>query len=459
MPATRSSPRFAVSLAAGFGGLFFQALATHQAAATDEFHKLRTNKTDFKHFDLGAHAPPRSGRTPFPLARFVAAPDIGLPMEIDPKAGEHMYCNTQVYNLGGFHAPTGPGTPGGGFDSEENYYFPWTSNFCEKRGRHPNNKVCGTQYTEHMGQDCRPPKPMAREYWVTAVDDGIAGDIGAAHSIAIKNDRFRWVYLHMKDRQVRPGQQVRKGQRLGKVSNVMQGGTTIHLHIELKFNDKGQYRQLDPLPSLIAAYHRALGNAVPVNEDGTLAYDPRFEMRGPAAASASLCGAENRPSIGAETQFTFSALWCHNGSLMGLVEDGAARKFVYYKPRNDDLVLSVKGDPVLVEAGVSDAKWSGKARHYSGRCGNRQFDVAGAASADGKSLQISGKRDSFTGKTCDDVSKVTENLAFTYVGSYPPPSVETGPAPSPQAPATAPAPVAQTPSAPLPGTGSEEKPK
>ena len=65
----------------------------------NEFFKLRTDKTSFRYYELGRHAPNRSGRKPYPLSRFVAAPDIGLPIKVDPKNGVHMYCNTQVYGL------------------------------------------------------------------------------------------------------------------------------------------------------------------------------------------------------------------------------------------------------------------------------------------------------------------------------------------------------------------------
>lgn len=435
-------------LFAAIAGLIL--LASGVALAGDEFYEIRTNKTDFAYIDLGTHVPARSARKPFPLARFVAAPDIGLPMQIDPKAGEHMYCNSQVYNLGGFFTPKGDKFPKVGLNHTDNYYFPWTSNFCEKRDRN-GDTVCGTPNQEHMGQDCRPPTPTGSpKWWVIAVDDGIAEYAGASHSIAVANDRFRWLYLHMANRQVQPGQRVKKGQRLGQVWNVMQGGTSIHLHIELKYKDRGQYRQLDPLPSLIAAYQRALGNPVAIEADGTLGYDPRFEVRaveGPPPV-VSLCGgAESKPSIGTETQFKFTTLWCHNGSLMGLVEEGEARKLVYFKPRNDDLGAAVKNDPVLVEATVSGTQWTGKARHYSARCGNRQFDIAGAAAADGKRLDVTGKRDSFTGATCDAVTKVTEDLAFTFVGAHQPPSDPgpvsvTDPKPAgPPTPAVAPGPA------------------
>lgn len=456
LPRAKSLAALCAVLAAGL-------IAPGPVSAGDEFYEIRTNKTDFKYYDLGRHVPARAGRKPFSLARFVAAPHIGLPMEINPKAGEQMYCNTQVYNLGGFAEPKDPGAPREDLNSPENYYFPWTSNFCEKRGRPGDASACGTQYKEHMGQDCRPSKPTPQPtFWVTAVDDGIARDIGAGHSIAIENDKFRWVYLHMANRQVQPGQQVQKGQRLGKVWNVYKGGTSIHLHIELKYKDRDKYRQLDPLPSLIAAYHRALGNDVAINEDGTLAFDPRFEIRDaagggttPADTTPVVCsGAGSRPSIGTETQFTFTSLWCHNNSLMGLVEDGTTRKLVYYKPRNDDIASAVRSEPVLAEATVTNGTWTGKVRHYSARCGNRQYDVAGTASSDDKRLDLLGQRDSFAGKTCDDVKKVSESLAFSYAGPFTPGGGTPSPGPVAQPVPTTPAP----PVPPAPGPVAEPAP-
>ncbi len=432
--------------------------------AADEFYKVRTSKTEFKYYDLGVHIPARGGRKPFPLARFVAAPGIGLPMEIDPKKGEHMYCNTQYYGLGGGAAPTGPGVPRGvDMNSEENYYFPWTTNFCEKRGR-SGDLVCGTQYQEHMGQDCRPASPRSNpKYWVTAVDDGEVitfGSSGGVASVVIKNKDYIWTYLHMTNRQVSKGQQVKKGQRLGQVWNVMQGGTTIHLHIELRYKDKNGYRSLDPLPSMIAAYHRALGNDYVINPDGTLAFDARYEIRDgttpdPVKPPALCSESASRPTLGTEAQFTFVSLWCHNGSVMGLVEDGNARKIVYYKPKSDGLADTVRSDPVLIEGTVDGGPGTGKARHYSSRCGNRQYDVTGTTAADNKSITLTGERDSFPGKTCSEVKRVSEKLEFAFVeaiGAKPtePPAPEPAPVTPPQPPAPAPGPIAQPPAPPAP---------
>jgi len=206
-------------------------------------------------------------------------------MEIDPKRGEHMYCNSQVYGLGGFARPKGSSVPKVGVDSQENYQFPWTSNFCEKRGR-SGNKACGTIYKEHLGQDCRPPRPTSRpRYWVTTVDDGRVSSFGKGHLVSVQNQRYRWTYLHMANRQVRKGQSVTKGQRLGQVWN--KTNTSIHLHIELRVKDGKRFRVVDPMPSLIVAYRKTLGHDVSslVDRNGTLIVDPAYEVLSGAAPS------------------------------------------------------------------------------------------------------------------------------------------------------------------------------
>ena len=114
----------------------------------NEFYKLRTGRSEFRYYELGRRIPFRSGRESSPLSRFVGAPSIGLPMKVDRKRGVRIYCNTQVYGLGGFLKLNGPSVPSIGVDSAINYELPWTSNFHEKRGRNGNPRqlrACGTK--------------------------------------------------------------------------------------------------------------------------------------------------------------------------------------------------------------------------------------------------------------------------------------------------------------------------
>ncbi|MDX2259040.1 MAG: M23 family metallopeptidase, partial [Hyphomicrobiaceae bacterium] len=424
---------------------------------------MRTSPTDFSYYQLGTHIPPRGGRKPYPLARFVAAPDIGLPMAIDPKKGEHMYCNTQYYNLGGGGTPKGPDVPKVGVDSPENFYFPWTSNFCEKRGR-SGDLACGTQYQEHMGQDCRPPKPTSRPtYDAAAVEDGTISGLSSDHIIKLESDRFVWSYLHLsRDRGLKKGDVVKKGDPIGKVWRNWGGkGTSLHLHIEGRFKDRGTYRVFDPLPSMIAAYQRALGNPYTVDDAGNLAYDAKFErtpgsappaidpakppvVPPPATTSRPCEAALAEPPIGTEATYKFDSLWCHNGSVIGLASEGQSRALVYFKPKAS-VRTSATRDPVLVVARATEGQWSGTALHYSLACGDRRYPVAGTLGADGGRIEVSGFRDSFQSRDCSSV-KVPESLAFTKIDAAPPAA--------PGAPVALPAPGATPPVAGQPSVGA-----
>lgn len=419
-------------------------LCTPRAAVSgdQEFYEIRTNKTDFKYFELGKHVPSRSGGRIYPHARLVVAPDIGLPMEIDPRRGEHMYCNTQVYGIGGSAPPRGPGTPGGGVNSKESYYFPWTSNICETRDRDRDPEFCPSGRLEHLGQDCRPPTPTATpKYFVTAVDGGTVSWEGAPSGVSIKNDKFIWTYLHMDGRLVRLRDRVAKGQRLGKVW--LHGSGAIHVHIGVHFKDRDAYTRFDPLPSLIVAYQKALGNGFRIEPDGNLAYDPKFEIR--EGASVACQAASARPSFGTETAFSFESLWCHNGSIVGLVRAGTSRKFVYFKPKSTDLEAAVRNAPVLFEGSDQSGIYEGTMRHYSLRCGNTTFDVSGRFEEHGeggisKTVTVTGTRSSFPSPASCDPVPVNETLQFAFMGAYESGGGQPQPSPDPE-PQPDPAPV------------------
>ncbi len=384
----------------------------------DEFFKLRTGSSVFRYYELGHYAPSRSGRKRFPLARFVVAPDIALPIKVDPRNGIHMYCNTQVFGLGGFLRPRGKGVPSGRVDSLANYQFPWTSNFCEKRGRQGSARqlrVCGTQYVEHLGQDCRPGRPVNRGFEGLAVADGRVSSFGAGHLVSISNATHLWTYLHMDRRTVRRNQFVRKGQTLGLISN-RPGNTSIHLHLEVQVKGPDGLRYMDPLPSLIVAYRRALGHDPSnlIDADGNLKFDPEYEIR--AGSDARIAGSspcahtEELQSISTEWEAHFVSLWCHNGSVVGLVKEGENRKLVYVKPRSE-IADGASRNPVLVEASQAGTAWRGHAIHYSRACEDRRFAIKGQISETSGSLVLTGLRDSFQNSNCDTV-KIAESLTF-----------------------------------------------
>ncbi|MEM6495946.1 MAG: M23 family metallopeptidase [Pseudomonadota bacterium] len=384
----------------------------------NEFFKLRTGPSLFRYYELGRHAPSRSGRKRFPLARFVVAPNIGLPIKVDPRNGIHMYCNTQVFGLGGFLRPKGVGVPSASVDSRANYQFPWTSNFCEKRGRQGSARqlrVCGTRYVEHLGQDCRPGRPINRGFEGLAVADGRVSQFGFGHLVSISNATHLWTYLHMDRRAVRRNQLVKKGQKLGLISN-RPGNTSIHLHLEVQVKGPNGLRHMDPLPSLIVAYRRALGHDTTnlIDADGNLRLDPEYEIKSGSEAGGVVTGpcasTVDLPSISTEWEARFTSLWCHNGSVVGLVKEGESRKLVYVKPQ-PAIADAASRNPVLVEASQSGTAWRGHAIHYSLACEDRRFAINGQLSETSGSLVLTGLRDSFQNSDCDTV-KIAESLTF-----------------------------------------------
>lgn len=398
----------------------------------NEFYKLRTDRTTFRYYELGHHAPSRSGRKPYPLSRFVVAPNIGLPIRVDPKNGIHMYCNSQVYGLGGFLRPRGANVPTSSVNSPANYQFPWTSNFCEKRGRRGSTmqlQACGTRYVEHLGQDCRPGRPINRSFQGIAVDGGLVSGLGKGHLVSVSNTSHLWTYLHMDKRVVRKNQVVRKGQRLGLVSD-RPGNTSVHLHLEVQMKGPDGFRYMDPLPSLIVAYRRALGHDVTelIDQDGNLKFDPEFEIRageGEAQRSSEPCAsALNQPSIGSEARFKFVSFWCHNNSVMGLVETGTERQLVYVRPRAT-IAQNAAKSPILVSAAIHGGEWRGNAFHFSSLCGGHRFPVTGVQSLDSSKLILTGLRDSFQNVNCDSV-KVAEKLVFQRIDLRKNPAITQG---------------------------------
>lgn len=182
----------------------------------------------------------------------IFAPGMRYPIESAPS-----FPNTQVYGRGGYLGP------GGGLCDEANYVYPWRDNFCEKRGWQTPACPGGRG---HQGQDIRAMDCKNAVHWVVAVEDGVITKIGS-WSVNLKGTSGReYIYLHMRmnDLQVEQGSQVRRGQRIGKVSNDFGGqATSIHLHFEIRANvalpgQPAGFRKVPPYASLVDAYKRLL---------------------------------------------------------------------------------------------------------------------------------------------------------------------------------------------------------
>ncbi len=184
--------------------------------------------------------------------QFIYAPGIRFPLESAPA-----YINSQVYGVGGLY-----GSPGSLCDTR-NFQYPWHDNYCEKRRWGmplcPGGKG-------HQGVDIRPASCEKKRHAAVAVENGIITSIGR-YTIYLRGASgrvYRYLHLDSNTLQVRSGQKVKRGQRIGLVSDNMGGtSTSIHLHFDMKqtirFNDGRSVRVfVPPYTSLVDAYKRLL---------------------------------------------------------------------------------------------------------------------------------------------------------------------------------------------------------
>jgi murein DD-endopeptidase MepM/ murein hydrolase activator NlpD len=178
-------------------------------------------------------------------------PNMRFPLEEGPA-----FLNSQVYRPGGEHGG------GGGQCDRANYSYPWRDNFCESRSWDVD--FCPTGHG-HQGQDIRPPTCKKDTYWAVAVEDGVVANVGT-YSVtlqAVNGMLFRYLHINMDELVVGPLDGVKKGARIGKVSNWFGNThTTIHLHFDVKgairVGDGRVVSYLPPYTSLVTAYKRLM---------------------------------------------------------------------------------------------------------------------------------------------------------------------------------------------------------
>lgn len=200
----------------------------------------------------------------------VYAPSMRFPMETGPA-----YANSQVWGHGGNEGP------GGGQCDDENYSYPWRDNYCESRSwKMP---LCPSG-TGHQGQDIRAATCENKKHWVVAAVDGRITSIGSYSVYLTAPDGTRYDYLHMSDVAVQEGDQIKRGQRLGKVSNAFNGTpTTVHLHFNIRQNVAGLGSvYVPPYMSLVKSYEDLLGLTEKPKPDAS-APEPRPVAPPPAA--------------------------------------------------------------------------------------------------------------------------------------------------------------------------------
>lgn len=194
----------------------------------------------------------------------VVAPNMRFPIETGPA-----FANSQLFNSGGYgYQWTSkiiyPG-PEGPENAASNFQYPWRDNFCEVR-RWDSSPCPGG--VGHQGQDLRPATCEAGVHYAVAVEDGVITELGENHMVILygKETGNFYVYLHMKrEEKLAVGLEVKKGERIGRVANVLsaKAKTTTHLHFEIWAGgeEDGATRgvvPLSPYTSLVEAYLRLL---------------------------------------------------------------------------------------------------------------------------------------------------------------------------------------------------------
>ena len=103
------------------------------------------------------------------------------------------------------------------------------------------------------------------KYWDVAVTDGTITSIGSYSVYLTAANGTRFDYLHMGNLQVKVGDKVKRGQRIGMVSNEFGGtATTIHTHFNIRQNVAGVGSvYVPPYMSLVTAYTALIAPATP----------------------------------------------------------------------------------------------------------------------------------------------------------------------------------------------------
>lgn len=214
---------------------------------------LDPNGKTFTFLDAGNVASPAGGGTSDPT---IYLPGMRFPVENAPA-----YANSQVYAKGG------SGGGGGSQCDASNYSYPWRDTFCETRSW---AVVLCPSSTGHQGQDIRPPTCDGGVHWAVAAEDGQITAIGS-YSVTLVSKAepqriYRYLHLKMSTLAVSVGDQLTRGQRIGRVNNDFGGSaTTYHLHFDVKTTvstgEGSLITYVPPYTSLVDAYKRLIAGA------------------------------------------------------------------------------------------------------------------------------------------------------------------------------------------------------
>ncbi|RUM70225.1 MAG: M23 family peptidase [Sulfurovum sp.] len=204
----------------------------------------------FTYYPAGYLKPSNSGRGRRG-DNYIYAPNIRFPLAYAPA-----YINSQVYGIGGQFGPRGS------LCDQRNYKYPWRDNYCEKRTR--GMPLCPAG-VGHQGVDIRAKDCRDNTHYAVAVEEGVITYIGS-YSVKLRGTSgrtYRYLHLNSHSIQVRRGQRVWRGQKIGRVSdNMGKTKTSIHLHFDIKqtirFGNYSKSVYVPPYTSLVDAYKRLL---------------------------------------------------------------------------------------------------------------------------------------------------------------------------------------------------------
>ncbi len=210
----------------------------------------QVNLKGFTYTPAGVLDPAKSGRGRVG-DNYIYAKGIRFPIEQAPA-----YINSQVYGIGGMYGARGS------LCDERNYQYPWHDNYCEKRSW--GMPLCPSG-KGHQGVDIRTATCDKKRYYAVAVENGVITSIGK-YTVRLRGDSgrtYRYMHLDSNSLKVRRGERVKRGQRLGLVSDNMGGTkTSIHLHFDIQqtivIDGVSKRVFVPPYTSLVDAYKRLL---------------------------------------------------------------------------------------------------------------------------------------------------------------------------------------------------------
>ncbi len=364
--------------------------------------------------------------------RRVFFPQMKFPIKTGPEAAAdgkplRAFANSQVFRPAGINDVNDPRL----------YVFPWTDTLCESRHVGGSMPVCpNPSHSGHQGIDIRPNAPNKDTFDVVAWVDGIVKDVRRTGTSQVRirdaeNNGNACLYLHLSPAaNLSEGQTVRKGDVIGKASNLMVGGTSIHLHVQCTANHPDLRRSVNmPIySSLISAYRRdwQLPDMV---EAGVLLRDPERELEPTTQGGDVSCSEPLASPLAATKDRPFKARYTHNCSEMGLTLDTATQdmEIVYVRPKQS-LQQSAQRNPVLVSGKLAaDGDFTGQAINFNSACGDPKFDVAGKVDFSDTEIVIEGDRKPLDSSCNPSGSTRHEALRFaalanTVAGGDPTPS-------------------------------------